>query len=215
MCSDEDTFAIAGGQGNATSSNAESVNRGPINLCSDEEDTFAIAGGQGNATSTAGRWTTTSDNASRPRYTEVEELPPDHEFFTRSQVQTRRVLTYAQLALIRMDQDEFDSRPDNCFHHTPYGLGIVCKDATPFVKSVLSCYIAGVYNSDTNRLRKAGFAQINKLKSTMMNADNLFARIGNQVDYHVSLFKQKDAHFLGFLLTANRCAFIEGHAIDY
>ena len=113
-----------------------------------------------------------------------------------------------------MDQDEFDSCLDNFFHHTPYGLGIVCKTVTPFVKSVLSCYIAGVYNSDPNRLRKGGFAQINKLKSMMMNADNLDTRIGNQDDYHVSLFKKEDAHFLGFLYTANCCSFREGHIIN-
>jgi hypothetical protein len=113
-----------------------------------------------------------------------------------------------------MDQDEFDSRSDNFFHHTPYGLGVVCKTVTPFVNNVLSCYIAGVYNSDPNRLRKGGFAQINNLKSTMMNADNLDTRIGNQDDYHVSLFKKEDAHFLGFLYTANCCSFGEGHIIN-
>ena len=78
----------------------------------------------------------------------------------------------------------------------------------------LFSHVEGVYKSDPKRLRKGGFAQINKLKSAMMNADNLDTRIGNQSDYHVTLYNKDDAHFLGFLYTANICAFAEGYIID-
>jgi len=138
-------------------------NRSPLSLLSPNEscgpsttaNTTPIPKGKRETANTDYVVYKVGDGASSMRWSRADfDLSPEHDFFNRTRAQTKMVVTRVQIDLQRITQSQFDDLPDNFLHHTPYGVGIVCKKVTPWSTRMNRIYLERLAESDPNGLKR-------------------------------------------------------------